>query len=185
MEGLNPVYTMFLKIFLESVTKIKIYFWMCSMLLFSHFYFKIYFGAGNFAWDRVLLSYLLLDTQITGKHILRRSHRVREWEVGEITFLPMLGNFNSWARLTCFPWAPPESSTSFQKDVYFCVYVRMCECVCCSVTKSCPTLRDPMDCSMPGSPVPHHLPEFAQVHVHWIGDTIQPSHPLLPSPPGM
>ena len=126
MEGLNPVYTMFLKIFLESVTKIKIYFWMCSMLLFSHFYFKIYFGAGNFAWDRVLLSYLLLDTQITGKHILRRSHRVREWEVGEITFLPMLGNFNSWARLTCFPWAPPESSTSFQKDVYFCVYVCMC-----------------------------------------------------------
>ena len=37
-----------------------------------------------------------------------------------------------------------------------------------------------MDCSMPGFPVPHHLPEFAQVHVHWISDAIQPSHPLLP-----
>ena len=42
-------------------------------------------------------------------------------------------------------------------------------------------LCDPMDCSMPGLPVPHHLPEFAQVHVHCIGDTIQPSHPLTPS----
>ena len=35
-----------------------------------------------------------------------------------------------------------------------------------------------MDCSTPGLPVPHYLPEFAQVHVHWIGDAIQPSHPL-------
>lgn len=77
---------------------------MCSMLLFSHFYFfKIYFGASNSAWVQVLPSYLLLDTEITGKHILRRSHRVREWEMGEMTFLPRLGNFNSWAYLTYFP----------------------------------------------------------------------------------
>ena len=40
-----------------------------------------------------------------------------------------------------------------------------------------------MDCSLPGFPVPHDLLEFAQVHVHWFGDTIQPSHPLMfPSP---
>ena len=38
---------------------------------------------------------------------------------------------------------------------------------------------DPMDCSTPGFPVLHHLPEFAQTHVHWVGDVIQPSHPLL------
>ena len=56
-------------------------------------------------------------------------------------------------------------------------------CCCCSVAQSCPTLCDSMDCSMPGLPVPHHLLEFAQVHVHCIGDPIQPSHPLmLPSP---
>ena len=41
---------------------------------------------------------------------------------------------------------------------------------CCSVAKSRPTLFDPMDCSTPGLPVPHHLPKFAQVHVHWLGD---------------
>ena len=49
-----------------------------------------------------------------------------------------------------------------------------------SVTKSCPTLHDPMDCSMPGFPVPHHPLEFAQVHVCWIDDAVQPSHPLSP-----
>ena len=40
-----------------------------------------------------------------------------------------------------------------------------------------------MDCSKPGFPVPHHLLAFAQVHVHWIGDVTQPSHPLSPSSP--
>ena len=43
------------------------------------------------------------------------------------------------------------------------------------------TLWDPIDCSTPGLPVPHHLLKFAQVHVHCIGDAIQPSHPLSPS----
>ena len=46
-----------------------------------------------------------------------------------------------------------------------------------------PTLWDPMDCSMPGLPVAHHVPEFAQVHVHCISDAIQPPHPLSPSSP--
>ena len=56
----------------------------------------------------------------------------------------------------------------------------------CSVTKSCPTLCNPMDCSMPGFPVHHYLPEFAQTHVHWVGDAIHPSHPLSPpSPPAL
>ena len=41
----------------------------------------------------------------------------------------------------------------------------------------CPTLCDSVDCSMSGFPVLHYLPEFAQTHVHWISDTIQPSHP--------
>ena len=53
-----------------------------------------------------------------------------------------------------------------------------------SVAQSCPTLCDPMDCSMPGLPVHHQLPEFTQTHVHWVSDAIQLSHPLSsPSPP--
>ena len=52
---------------------------------------------------------------------------------------------------------------------------KYCSC-CCSVIKSCPTLCNPMDCSMSGFPVLHYLPEFAQILVHWIGHTIQPPH---------
>ena len=53
-----------------------------------------------------------------------------------------------------------------------------------SVTQSCPTLFDPMNCSTPGLPVHHQLLKFTQTHVHPVGDAIQPSHPLLsPSPP--
>ena len=53
-----------------------------------------------------------------------------------------------------------------------------------SVTQSSPTLCDPMNCSTPGLPVHHQLPEFTQIYVHWVSDAIQPSHPLSsPSPP--
>ena len=53
-----------------------------------------------------------------------------------------------------------------------------------SVAQACLTLRDPLDCSTPGLPVHHQLPEFTQTYVHRVGDAIQPSHPLSsPSPP--
>ena len=53
-----------------------------------------------------------------------------------------------------------------------------------SVTQSCPTPCHPMDCSMPGYPVHHQLPKLIQTHVQWVGDAIQPPHPLsFPFPP--
>ena len=55
--------------------------------------------------------------------------------------------------------------------------------ICCLVAQACPTLCDAVDCSMPVFPVHHHLLEFAQTHVHRVGDAIQPSHPLLSSSP--
>ena len=59
--------------------------------------------------------------------------------------------------------------------------IRFCNC---SVTQSCLTPCDPMDCSTPGLPVHHQLPEFTQIHDHWVGNAILPSHPLLShSPP--
>ena len=52
-----------------------------------------------------------------------------------------------------------------------------------SVTQSCPTLCHPMDCGRPGFPIHYQCLELAQTHVHWVNDTIQPSHPLSsPSP---
>ena len=53
-----------------------------------------------------------------------------------------------------------------------------------SFAQSCPALCNPMNCSTPGLPVHHQLPEFTQTHIHQVGDAIQPSQPLLsPSPP--
>ena len=52
---------------------------------------------------------------------------------------------------------------------------------CYSMAKSCPTLCDPTDCSTPGSPVIHNLPELAWIHGHWVSDAIQPFHHHLPS----
>ena len=53
-----------------------------------------------------------------------------------------------------------------------------------SVAQSCPNLCDAMDCSMPGFPLHHQLQEPTQIHVHWVGDAIQPSQTLSsPSPP--
>ena len=53
-----------------------------------------------------------------------------------------------------------------------------------SVAQSCPTLCDPMNCSTPGLPIHHQLPEFTETHVYQVSDAIQPSHPLSsPSPP--
>ena len=52
-----------------------------------------------------------------------------------------------------------------------------------SVSQSCLTLCDPIDCSTPGLPVHHQLLESTQTHLHWAGDAIQPSHPLLSASP--
>ena len=78
-------------------------------------------------------------------------------------------------RFVCLLWT----------NVYWCLLHILWFFFSCSVTQSCPTLCDPMDCSTPGFPVLHHLLELAQTHVHWIGDTIQPlcslSSPSLPA----
>ena len=64
------------------------------------------------------------------------------------------------------------------------VYIQKIVCCGCSIAQLCPTLCHPIDCSIPGFPVLHHPLEFAQTHIHWITDVIQPSSPLLPlSPP--
>ena len=71
----------------------------------------------------------------------------------------------------------------YDKTVY-CHPVYLISMQTWSVTQSRPTLCDPMDCSMPGFPVFHYLPEFVQTHILWVSDAIQPSHPLSPlSPP--
>ena len=78
-----------------------------------------------------------------------------EWVSGRHTL--------KWLFYTPLPWVPAEIVTY---------------CCCCLVAKSYLTLCSPMNCSTPAFPVLHYFPEFAQTQIHWVGDVIQPSHPL-------
>ena len=104
-------------------------------------------------------------------------------------------------------WATAQKVTkswtrlSMHACIYIYIYTHICVyiyktyiwtmCVCVSVPVcvyvlshlSRVQLCDPTDCSTPGLPVPHHLPEFAEVHAHCISDAVQPSHSLTPSTP--
>ena len=87
-----------------------------------------------------------------------------------------------WRRLLRDPWTARKSNQSILKEINPEYSLE----VFSSVTQSCLTPCDPMDCSTPGLPVHHQLPEFTQTQVHWVSDAIQPSHPLsIPSPPSI
>ena len=100
--------------------------------------------------------------------VYSQSHRaIKTWE------LELLVALESEVQVSLQPGRTPGSGRSGG-----------CHCCSCSVVQSCPTLFDPVDCSTPGLPVHHQLPESTQTHVHRVGDAIQPFHPLLsPSPP--
>ena len=68
------------------------------------------------------------------------------------------------------------------KKIYkiIAAYTVLC---CVLVVQSCLTLCHPMDCSTPGFPVLPYLRRFAEIHVHWVSDAIQLSHPLSPTSP--
>ena len=70
---------------------------------------------------------------------------------------------------------------SISIDIYLYIVFHKVNFQFSSVTRSCPTLCNPMNCSTPGLPVHHQLPEFTQTHVHRVSDAIQPSHPLSAS----
>ena len=82
-------------------------------------------------------------------------------------------------------WKQPKCSLTEEwvKKMWY-IYTMEYSVQFSSVAQSCPTLCDPMNCSTPGLPVHHQLPEFTQTHVHRVRDAIRPSHPLSsPSPP--
>ena len=97
-------------------------------------------------------------------------------------FNPWLGNYDP-ACCEVWPKVNKQNKRRLQNGIMCSASVTCISLHWCSVTQSCPTLCDPMDCCTPGLPVLHHLPELAQSHVHRVGDAIQPSHPLSsPSP---
>ena len=116
-----------------------------------------------------------------------KSYTRRELESRKPTFHPVPSPLPHSCCLSCGQgfeaaesFVPLSLKTERSKQHHY----RPPRCCCCSVAQACPTLCDPLDCSTPGLPVHHQLPELTQTHVHWVGDAIQPSHPLSsPSPP--
>ena len=114
--------------------------------------------------------------------------------------IPLLGIFPEETKIekdTCIPlltaalftiartWKQPRypSTDEWIKKLWY-IYTMGYSVQFSSVSQSCLTLCNPMNCSMPGLPVHHQLLEITQTHVHRVSDAIQPSHPLSsPSPP--
>ena len=99
-----------------------------------------------------------------------------KWICHTYTYIPSVLDFQKW---------PQIISCSSQQEMRTLPFpLSLSSVQFSSVAQLCPTLCDHMDGSMPGLPVHHQLPEFTQTLVHWVGDAIQPSHPLSsPSPP--
>ena len=102
--------------------------------------------------------------------------------------LSALGNFYfgnlSFTNLNyedCYKWYMKMSMSLHPENIYYNIF--LFDSNCCSVTMSCLTLCEVINCSTPGLPISHYHLELAYVHIHWVGDAIQPAHPLLPSSP--
>ena len=134
--------------------------------------------AGGEGDDRGWDGWMASPTRWTWAWVNSRSW----WWTGRPGMLQSMGS-----QRVGYYWASKLNRSELKKSTNKCLHLAFLYiCCCCSATKSCPILCDPMDCSMPGFPVLHHLPEFAQIYVHWVGDAIQPSCPLLsPSPPAL
>ena len=108
---------------------------------------------------------------------LGRAHVWITWESFSNLYIPLLSSwFSSLWGMFSSVLTEPLKEICYNLPVYSVQFS--------SVTQLCPTLCDPLDCSMPGFPVHHELLELTQTHVRWLGDAIQPSRPLSsPSPP--
>ena len=113
----------------------------------------------------------------------------RKWKPTPV-FLP--GKFHGQRSLVGYsPWDTPDNAEVGCHALLQRIFLTRVSCSSCivqfsSVAHSCLTPCSPMNCSTPGLPVHHQLPEFTQTHVHQVGDVIQPSYPLSsPSPPAL
>ena len=156
--------------------------WATSLLLFTFMHWRR-------KWQPTrVLAWRIPGTEEPGGLPSMRSHRVGH-DCSDLAAAAAVTKL--WFSRYHFPWKNQAHyrKGSFQirgrkymkwaKNIFRSDQIR-------SVAQSCPTLCNPMNCSTPGLPVRHRLPEFTQTHVHRVSDAIQPSHPLSsPSPPAL
>ena len=121
----------------------------------------------------------IFSTQGSSPHLLHLLH----WQEGSLPLAPpgKLKCPHIYFQRKVPTWAPPRIGRTLRSSLENCPFSSV---QFSSVAQLCLTLCDPMNCSTPGFPVHHQLPEFTQTHVHRVSDAIQPSHPLSsPFPP--
>ena len=125
----------------------------------------------QYSWQYFLYSQTIFYHYLNLRALLKRSNFLKKYKLK----IP-----NTVSLIVTFGLIKTQMQKRLQlPDITF---LRVLICYSCSVAQSCPILYDPMDCSTPGLPVPHHLPKSARVHVHCIGDAISCrilSYPLL------
>ena len=143
----------------------------CVVPLFCCFFFSFFHPSPSPAFP--LLS---LFSQTKTPEILTEDHFPCGW-ISSFCSLPL--GFTFLPGSACSWFLPPSLCPwAGLLPLPTCPQPLIC-CCCCSVAKSCPTLSDPLDCSMPGSPVLHHLQEFAPFFSSSILDTFQPGGGLI------
>ena len=107
----------------------------------------------------------------------QQSSPVPRCHSSQVSFFPGAALTGGWGHWHQVRDTLSESVRTTVKRMCIVVVVQLLSCVQFFATPWTPA----MDSSTPGCPVLHHIPEVTQIHVHWVGDAIQPSHPLLPS----
>ena len=117
--------------------------------------------AGNFRQETNILD---IDTEVGNRKERNKERKREDWPKERVEVGEPQGK-GPWKTRKTLDYMIDVNSDDANKNQFS------------SVAQSCPTLCDPMDCSPPGLPVHHQLPEFTQTHVHWFSDAIQPSQP--------
>ena len=175
-------------------------FWWCTLgPFFSPFVIELeYIFFGNFNWKYQVWKvwvYFAKPSLIKQKWASNYSSNLQTLCKGvEDKYFQLLAQAVSVTalRLCCHSVQAVTDDTEMKEWVRLCLnktlFVKQAACwvwpTVCSfsqfslASQLCPTLCDPMNCSMPGLPVHHQLPESTQTHVHCVGDAVQPNHPL-------
>ena len=138
--------------------------------------------AGSWAWrgSQAALSACRVDNRLAGLRVQRSAGRLLRPPLVWVVSAQDECGFGK--AFTTRQFRKPYDTS--QSTKHLAIDLNLGFALFSSVAQLCPTLCDPMDSSTPGLPVRHQLPEFTQTHAHWVGDAIQPSHPLSsPSPP--
>ena len=110
---------------------------------------------------------------------LHRRQILYHWATGEAHTYTCIYSFSDSFPIQAITEYWAEFSVLYTRSLLF-IYSIHSRLYFCSVSQSCLTLCDPINCSMPGFSVLHYLPKFDQTHARWVDDAIQPSHPLSP-----